>query len=110
MTMHSTIPANSANNYITVGNVNTDTGVILKVIARRGSLNCSGTIQVLSPFTDYVNPTPTVKLNPVDCGMTITADYSGMDIRLVVAVDDTSVDSVILDYNKEIITAIKTTA
>jgi hypothetical protein len=77
-TLHATLTHNYANNYVIVGNVLTDTGVILKVIARRGSLCCSGMIDVLSPFTDYVNPTPTVKIEPSSgVGWTVTADSNG---------------------------------
>jgi hypothetical protein len=104
-TLHATLPDNATTN-IVVGNVLTDTGVILKIVARRGSLNCIGTIRVVSPFTDYVHPTPVVNLNPVDCGMTITADYSGTDIRLIVAVDATSTDDVTFDYNLEKVTSL----
>ncbi len=105
--LHSTLTANS-DTYITVGKAATDLGITLKFTARRGSLNCMGTVKVSSPFTDYVKTPPVVPVALAALGITATADINGSDIRLKLTVDDASANDVILDYNKDVITGSKT--
>lgn len=107
-TLTAILAANS-DTYITVGKVATDLGITLKFVARRGSLNCMGTIKVSCPFTDYVDPAPLLDFDPPDgVGITaVVADISGADIRIKITVDDASVTDVTFDYNLSVVKGIK---
>lgn len=102
-TTSSTLAANATTN-VTIGNRTTDLGVIVKYALTRGTIFQMGEIKVLSRSTSVDVPSWIVDLGD-DAGITsITANLSGDNIRIAVAVDNSSATSITFRYNLDIIT------
>jgi hypothetical protein len=95
-TLHATLPDNATTN-VNVGVTTTDHAVIVVYAATRGTLYQAGKVTVLNE--DNVNVDYNNDLFSDDIGMTIAADISGTNIRLNIAVDNSSADDVTFDYN-----------
>lgn len=93
------VVADGGTGYYVIGETTTDVAFTFKHIAVRGTDRQYGTIEVV--YTSY--PESIYYFSEFipaanDLGITITADYSGTDIRLVVTVDSSSSNNLSFDY------------
>ena len=95
-TLHATLSDNATTD-INVGAIATDHAVIIVYAATRGTLYQAGKITVLNE--DNVNVDYNNDWFSDDIGITVAADISGANIRLNIAVDNSTADDVEFDYN-----------
>jgi len=86
---------------IVVGNLYTDSAVIIDYAARRGSNDQMGTVFIINknPLTDQ-----SIEYYGDNVGITITSYLSGGNIIMSVSVDSSSTDDVLMNYIIEVIT------
>jgi len=86
---------------IVVGNLSTDSAVIIDYAARRGSNDQMGTVFIINknPLTDQ-----SVEYYGDNVGITITSSLSSGNIIMSVSVDSSSTDDVLMNYIIEVIT------
>lgn len=103
-TIHVDLPDDAVAN-ITVGNKITDAGVVVYYCASRGLLYGAGKISILSKVAtaEVLHVSLGDDLGIDNPSTPMTADISGVNIRLNITVDDASVDHVTFNYNKQII-------
>lgn len=102
-TTSTTLTANATTN-VTIGNKTTDLGVIVKYALTRGTIFQMGEIKVLSRSTTVDVPSWIVDLGD-DAGITsVAANISGDNIRIAIAVDNSSATNITFRYNLDIIT------
>jgi len=86
---HTTLIAGE-NNDIIVGNSLTDLSIVINYDAIRGGLHETGSFEIMSPYTDYVNEFVVHEAYFDDVGMTVTAFLDGTNIVLRIAVTASS--------------------
>ena len=101
-TLHASLAANATTN-INVGDVTLDHGIVISYACTRGALFQAGQITILSEVAavDYNND-----WFSDDVGLTVGADVSGNNMRLNMAVDNSSGTAITFNYNVTKITLV----